>query len=366
MAGVGAWFLIDPPLYFVNVNGRQELVKKNATIADIIAEGKASPKPGDLIAIDGSVAKEGGGIPFAASVNGAETSDPATVLTNGAVLQISDGANVDETFTEGEEDAPYELDEFDESWDAYYNGSLHLFTHGEDGRQRFKKGDTSGIKQTEIIEEPINGSYIITNASTYGRPIIALTFDDGPWGDTTSQILDVLKENGARATFFTVGSQIEDQADVVARAHAMGCQIATHSWDHAAGSGGGTNICAMSPEEQVAEVEDGFAAIADVIGEEPSRVFRAPGGNFFGDAVRNLEPHLDAEIGWNVDTHDWEQPGVDAIYQSLMLTAPGQVVLMHDGGGDRSQTVEALKKALPELRKKGYQFVTIDELLTFV
>jgi peptidoglycan/xylan/chitin deacetylase (PgdA/CDA1 family) len=110
---------------------------------------------------------------------------------------------------------------------------------------------------------------------------------------------------------------------------------------------------------------EGYEAIREVLGEEPSHVTRAPGGNFYGETVSILEPYVDAEIGWDVDTEDWRLPGADAIYERLMSVQPGQVILCHDGGGDRSQTVEAVSRAVPELVAQGYTFVTIDELLKY-
>ncbi|MEE1274940.1 MAG: hypothetical protein UHI81_10625, partial [Olegusella sp.] len=80
-------------------------------------------------------------------------------------------------------------------------------------------------------------------------------------------------------------------------------------------------------------------------------------------AVGNLGGKVVAEVGWDVDTEDWRRPGVDSLVKTLEKAKPGQVILMHDGGGDRTQTIKALSKALPELRKQGYQFVTIDELI---
>ena len=95
---------------------------------------------------------------------------------------------------------------------------------------------------------------------------------------------------------------------------------------------------------------------------------RAPGGNYHatssGNIITNLADHVTAEIGWNVDTEDWRRPGAQAIADRIMSAQPGDVVLMHDGGGDRSQTVEALKIALPQLKAQGYRFVTIDELMS--
>ena len=198
-----------------------------------------------------------------------------------------------------------------------------------------------------------------------GEKVIALTFDDGPWKDQTARILDILAANDAKATFFTVGERIEGLQDVVRRAHDEGHQVCTHSWDHAAGSGQGINLDFMTDEEQRAEIERGLAAIAEATGAEASRVVRVPGGNLSENTARILSEFATAEIGWNVDTHDWKKPGTDVIVERMMQAGPGDVLLMHDGGGDRSQTVEALAQALPRLREMGYRFVTIDELLGY-
>ena len=121
----------------------------------------------------------------------------------------------------------------------------------------------------------------------------------------------------------------------------------------------------QSPEKQIEEVQMGQQAIADATGSEASKVFRSPGGNFHDEIIWNLQPYITSEIGWNVDTEDWRRPGADAIAERLLSVKPGDVVLMHDGGGDRSQTIEALKVALPQLRAEGYKFVTIDQLLAY-
>ena len=81
--------------------------------------------------------------------------------------------------------------------------------------------------------------------------------------------------------------------------------------------------------------------------------------------MRAVGPLVSAEIGWNIDSQDWRKPGAGAIAEQVKSAWPGAIVLLHDGGGDRTQTVEALKKALPYLKDQGYRFVTIDELLAY-
>lgn len=102
-----------------------------------------------------------------------------------------------------------------------------------------------------------------------------------------------------------------------------------------------------------------------MLGYQVSHVMRAPGGNYYGPMVETLASHVTAEFAGDVDTLDWSRPGVDAIVQRILSVQPGQIVLMHDGGGDRSQTVEALRIALPQLKEQGYRFVTVDEMLEY-
>ena len=141
--------------------------------------------------------------------------------------------------------------------------------------------------------------------------------------------------------------------------------MCTHSWDHAAGSGQGVNLSFMSVDEQRAEIEQGLKAISDATGAEASRVIRAPGGNFPLEVWRNVEDLVDADIGWDIDTLDWKRPGAKKIASQIKAATPGDIILMHDGGGDRSQTAEALKTALPYLKEQGFRFVTMDEMLQY-
>lgn len=359
--GVGVYFVLNPLSFDITVNGVKHTVDRGATLETVLDEGMATPKPGNLLAIDGSVAQEGGGDKFAATVNGEATTDVATKLKKNDAIEITNGADVTETFQSSTEEVPYQRVEDDNYW----NGSLHIYIKGVNGVRTTKTGDVSGVVLTEDTQPVVNEEYRIYTANTGGDKVIALTFDDGPWPETTEAILDILDQYDAKATFFTIGNQIADHTSTMKRAHDAGHQICTHTWDHAAGSGQGVNLTYMSAEEQINEVQKGIEAIKSVIGTEPSHIMRAPGGNFHGDIVWTLEPYITAEIGWDVDTEDWRRPGADTIAQRILKAQPGDVVLMHDGGGPRSQTVEALKQALPALKEQGYRFVTVDELLAY-
>ncbi|MFR5828018.1 MAG: polysaccharide deacetylase family protein, partial [Adlercreutzia equolifaciens] len=350
--GVGVYLYLNPLQFNVTVNGMTRTVDRGTTLSDMIAEGVVSPKPGNLLAVDGKVLEEGGGAVFAGTVNGNEVTDGATELHKGDVVQLDDGADATEDYDVTTEETPPGQVELGE-------GAIHVYGPGEPAQVETRTGNRAGDG-----EGGSDNVYLKYNANTNGEKVIALTFDDGPW-PTTSELLDVLKENDAVATFFTIGEQISDKTDYVEtiqRMAAEGHQIGTHSYDHAAtGGGNGVDMTRQSPEKQIEEVQMGQQAIADATGSEASKVFRSPGGNFHDEIIWNLQPYITSEIGWNVDTEDWRRPGADAIAERLLSAKSGDVVLMHDGGGPRSQTIEALKIALPQLRAEA-QVPTIDQL----
>ena len=365
LLGICALLLFHPWKYNVTVNGTEVTVKRNATLGDIVEAGYATPAAGDLMSVDGKLLKEGGGDPFAATVDGKASNDPATVVPKHAVVEMTDGANATEDCDVTETPIPHGERTWDTEMGSYWNGSLHVYEEGEDGLSVTKVGKVSGTTVTEQTKAPVDSGYHIYTCNPGEDKVIALTFDDGPWDTTTDGILDVLEANGAKATFFTIGNQIPEHTAQIQREKSLGCQVCTHTYDHAEGSGQGANLTYMSSEEQIWEVQQGYAAIKDALGEEPSHILRAPGGNFYGETLTILQPYVDAEIGWDVDTEDWRLPGADAIYEAIMSVQPGQVILMHDGGGDRTQTVEAVSRAVPELVAQGYKLVTVDELLAY-
>lgn len=362
---VAAWWFLFPKTFDITVNGQQTTVSFLTTVQDLVDDGYASPKPGDFVAVDGSIIEAGEGEPLLAKINDKETSDPKAHLSKNAVVTIEDGKDVEEEYEEVLEKVPFGKSTQEMTASSYYAAPIHVLSEGAIGSQSVRTGNTSGITVSTVLEEPIDEGFIVYSPDVGDDKVIALTFDDGPWPQTTREILSILKQNDAHATFFAVGEQCAENASIMKEVVAAGNQIATHSYDHANGSGRGVDMTLMSSQEQIDEIEKGFKAIEDAIGQPVTRIMRAPGGNYHGTLVTNLKPYVGAEIGWDVDSRDWTKPGVDAIVNQILTVKPGQIVLMHDGGGDRSQTVEALRKALPILKKEGYEFITIDELLSY-
>ncbi len=364
-AGVGVYLVANPPIYSVTVNGAEQTVNTGTTVEQCIEKGFAAPNAGNLIAVDGSVAQQGGGTAYTATVNG-NAVDGSYAVKKGDNVQISDGTDVDEEYTETTEAVAHGTSGTDYSTlSSYYGGSIHVYSSGEDGEKVVKTGKVSGKTVEEVTKAPVDAGYSAYVANVGDEKVIALTFDDGPWPTTTSEILDILKENGAHATFFQIGNQIANMPDIEKRIVEEGNQVGTHTWDHASGSGQGVNLTYMSAEEQREEITKGFNAIEETLGTSVTHIMRAPGGNYYGSLIDNLKDLVVAEIGWDLDTEDWSRPGASAIEQVILSVKPGQVILMHDGGGDRSQTVEALRSALPQLIAQGYKCVTIDELMAY-
>lgn len=344
----------------VTVDGRELTVGGDRTLEEAFVASGASVKPGNLLAVDGELLENGGGNKFSATVNGEETSDGNRKLSEGDAITFANGMDAEEPSTVEETAAPYGAT--DEG-----TGAVHVIEGtGVDGVKSVKTGSVSGRTVEFLVEEPTNVLCRHFNIDTGGEKVVALTFDDGPLTTYTTQILDILAANNAKGTFFTVGDRITgDNIGVVKRAASEGHQVSTHSFDHADGAGQGVNLGYMSDEEIVAEIEKGYEAISAATGAEANRTIRTPGGNFGENVIVNLQPLINAEIGWNIDTHDWKRPGAAAIESQILSVKPGYIVLMHDGGGDRSQTVEALRSALPKLAAQGYRFVTVDELLQY-
>jgi peptidoglycan/xylan/chitin deacetylase (PgdA/CDA1 family) len=174
---------------------------------------------------------------------------------------------------------------------------------------------------------------------------IALTFDDGPDPQWTPQILDALVRNGAKATFCMVGTQMERHPEIVAKVVDAGMRICSHSHTH------DERLPTRDAATITAEIGDVAARVPDI------RVgyFRAPGGNWDQHLLDSAVTQGMQPLGWSIDPRDWTHPAADEIVANVQKHLhPGAVVLLHDGGGNRARTVEALDRLLPWLRSQGY------------
>jgi peptidoglycan/xylan/chitin deacetylase (PgdA/CDA1 family) len=179
-----------------------------------------------------------------------------------------------------------------------------------------------------------------------GTTSVALTFDDGP-GPYTSQVLDLLDEYHVKATFCMIGRQIHAYQAVVRRMIADGMTLCNHSWDH------DEKLGKHSAPSIAQNLQRTIDAIHKVSASATMAYFRNPGGNFTPGTVRVCELLGMRPLYWSEDTDDWTRPGVPAIEKTLLTrTHRDSIVLMHDGGGDRSETVTALRALLHNLSQR--------------
>ncbi|MDT7581154.1 MAG: hypothetical protein QOK35_2418 [Pseudonocardiales bacterium] len=181
---------------------------------------------------------------------------------------------------------------------------------------------------------------------------VALTIDDGPHPVWTPKVLDLLAEHEVRATFSVIGEQAQEYPRLVRRVVRAGHGLCNHSMTHPQPFG------ARSTAAIRREIVDAQSAISDAAGEEPE-LFRSPGGSWT-EAVLDIADELGlAPVGWSVDPRDWSLPGTAAIEASLLHARAGDILLCHDGGGNRAQTVAALDAVLPQLSAEGLRFVVL-------
>jgi peptidoglycan/xylan/chitin deacetylase (PgdA/CDA1 family) len=201
-----------------------------------------------------------------------------------------------------------------------------------------------------------SGAPFVSSGPTAGR-MIALTFDDGPWYETP-QFLDALERQHVVATFFQIGEQIAQYGSVDRRMLRDGDMIGDHTWHHANVSGGGPFAAS--------EISQTAAAIRSATGGFSPCLFRAPGGAVSPALISEARSMGFTTIQWDVDPRDWSLPGTSAIYSNVIANArPGAIVIQHDGGGNRSETLAALPQEISTLRHEGYRFVTITQLLGY-
>jgi peptidoglycan-N-acetylglucosamine deacetylase len=187
------------------------------------------------------------------------------------------------------------------------------------------------------------------------RRDIALTFDDGP-GPYTSAVIRQLRRFHVPATFFMIGRQVPLYRHVVAEETHDGFEIGDHTETH-------PFMAALPAAVQQAEIADAARAIR-AAGAPSPRLFRPPYGSFNGTTLAILHAARMLIVLWTVDTSDYIRPGVDRIaYVALSGARPGAIILMHDGGGDRAETVEALPRIILGLHRRGYHLVTVSQLV---
>lgn len=182
-------------------------------------------------------------------------------------------------------------------------------------------------------------------------PVVALTFDDGP-SEFTAEIVSILEEEQVPATFFFIGRNVRNRPADARMVADAGFAVATHTMDH-------PDLRRLSPAATKAELAESTAAIDGLLGEGTVQCARAPYGAFTDDTLRVAKDLGLGLVGWDVHTADWEERDSDRIVERATVPQQRRIILLHDGGGPRQATVEALPDLIAHFKSQGARFIKL-------
>jgi len=314
----------------VVVEGRSRSLPAGLTVAQALGRLEL-PAAGDLLAVDHSVLRKGA-YPSRMLVNG-QPAPPTRRLQRGDRVTVARGRTRIEPVTR----------------------VTQLLAASRPGNPL--RSLPTGPAQAVLDRGKLSGRVVPVAyhpaAGAAGPLAVALTFDDGPWPHTTQQMLTILSQRQAPATFFVVGRQVERYPELVRREVAAGMALGSHSYSH------------PQPFDRlpVARIRDEITRGRRTL--VPLRIhpvgFRPPGGAASPAVTAAAQEFGDRTVLWSVDPADW-QPGVTAnqlVQRVLAAARPGAIVLLHDGGGNRSATVAALPAIIDGLRRLGLTLTVV-------
>ena len=337
------------------VNGERRTYNIGTTAQAILEDNEFDIKPGNFISVAGTTLKEGEGHRFSLTVDGNQIPQdeaPSYRVHGGESLVFSDGEDIYEPYTTKVNTIAPKLE-----MQGGYGSVAYIAQWGKPTKQEVLTGEVSGDVVDGQVEQA--GQNCIIQLATVqpsgSEKLIALTFDDGP-SQYTEDILNILAEHDAKATFFCLGSHVIENPAMSKKIVEQGHQIASHTFSH-------DQLTSDTPDKVLSEVNTTFDAIEKTTDTKTS-IIRPPYGAFFEKTWLATDGRMSASILWTVDSRDWTLPGRMGIVNNCCASPRnGDIILMHDGGGNRSQTVAALPEIITRLQTMGYKLVTLSDLL---
>lgn len=332
----------------IQVNGEPTSVTRGSTVAALASEGVIDTSRGDVVSLAGDVVVYGGG--GESSVRrGLESLDRDTLVYEHDRIESRAGQDVIEGTVTTTTAIPIPVT---------YEGDgplLSLEVPGAPGIRETTVGEYSGRIADSRVLVAADPMVYRRYAPPHSGRVVALTFDDGPWPGQTERVLEILAKEEVKATFFMLGVQVQAHPELARRVANEGHQIGNHTLGH-------LMLPRVSPSVVHAQIGRGQEAIEKATGVVPTW-FRPPGG-LMSRVVTDECKDYGLEVAlWTVDPQDWRPSEAEQMTQDVVgFSEPGGVILLHDGGGNRSVTIEALGPIIRELKKRGFGFVTMDEL----
>ena len=337
----------------VTVNGAEMTVGRGSSVQAVVERSSAEKVPGDFVSVSGTVLEAGKGEPFAATVNGTTLGIAQAAeakVEGGETIEVGRGADITEEY---DAEPMQVMPKLVIDGDSYIMG--YLYQWGRAGVTEKRTGKVSG-EIASVVTQEVQDCIVRERRPqpANDEKIVALTFDDGP-SKYTQQFLDILDKYDVKATFFNLGENIDQYPELAKKVVEKGHQLASHTYNH-------KQLNKLDAAEFIKQVDDNAKRIEEVTGVSTSFI-RAPYGEFSSECWLNSKGSITAAVNWTEDSEDWSLPGVDAIVTKAADDVnPGSIILMHDGGGEREQGLEALPKIIEKVKAKGYRFVTLDEL----
>jgi peptidoglycan/xylan/chitin deacetylase (PgdA/CDA1 family)/sulfur carrier protein ThiS len=324
----------NPP-FRIQVAGASQTVPAGTTLDDLVRRFSLKPIPGDLLDVEGKVLKKEA---FAGRflVNGVAVPG-GTALAQGDVVTVEPGKDRTEKIVR----------------------KVVKVLGGEIPNPQFFLGRAPGVQiiRTGKLSGKFVSSVFRPTGSFHPPKAVALTFDDGPSPENTLKLLNVLQRFGVKATFFVIGHSASFHPSIVKAEMAAGMEVANHSWSHPY-----LNPFKGLPSRVIRTEIDLTQRELLSLGAS-SGLFRPPGGTFSPRVIRIAKESDARLVMWSIDPKDWlagrtSRQIVEAVLSKI---GPGSIVILHDGGGDRSATIRALPGIIKGIRARGLQIVTIGE-----
>jgi peptidoglycan/xylan/chitin deacetylase (PgdA/CDA1 family) len=322
-----------PPLR-VLVGGKSEIVSSGTTFGQVVQRFHLEPRTGDLLDVHSKLLRVGA-IHGTILLDGAPA-ESSTILRGGDRIVVDDGHTRREPIRK--------------------QPLAGLTAVPDDPQFTLTRRPGQEIITTGAVSHQIASIAFVRRSGAAVEPrAVALTFDDGPSPEYTPGILAVLRRFHVQATFFLVGYLTDQYPQLVHSELRAGMTIGNHTYNHPE-----VPPFANLPSQLVAAEIDLGAQPLERLGIEP-RLFRPPGGSFSPQLVAAAEARGERIVLWSVDPRDW-QPGTtpqQVARNVLSAVRPGSIIILHDGGGDRSATVRALPKIIKAIRRRGLRFVAV-------
>ena len=359
--GCAFLFFVASVIWYANrdvpimLNGVEAKARINSSIEQLIADQELNPSPGNLLAVDDSVLEKEGGERVSVKLNGKRVSASKLADTK---LQPNDKVEV-ANGRDRYEEHDVQATEIAPTLTVEGRGAIkYVKTWGVPGRSEVWVGKQSGITADKgVVQEVVNCEVVCRSVSPdkKGKKYVALTFDEGP-SENTRQIVKILQEKGAGATFFLSGDAVKKRSDAVKAIAQAGFDIGSNSYSD-------VDLSGLSSDDLRNQLIRGFDAISKAA-DVSTALLRPPYGAFSEQDWAQAMDLVSVVVTWNIDSGDWTLPGAQAVADTVVgSVSNGNIVLLTDNSSTSAQTVEALPLIIDRLQAEGYELLSLSDLI---